>query len=263
MGFFHKINESEIEQIKNAIKQLLDEIFEDYDINALSSNNKRKIIFDFFVNNSEYDFSRLNKINSGERNLFSEIMDVLKIRKNCQGEGVCHAYAIVYKLLCEELNIPNILVTCNVLENNLDYLTNNNINILRYTIRKSQAKYDVRHMLNLVDNGDGTVSFDDITEAILNKRKGTTNDYFGNGLDSLNTVRYSRLRYLSLKAFSGIDSSMDDDISEKLLWKDQMKIFFKDPDNKIIKPLKEKFFTFNGIKNKGKAISSKEEEQER
>lgn len=108
-----------------------------YEIKIIPMDNsfqRRKKIFDFFLKNISYDYEKLYELRfqkkRGDRR--QEVQDVL-IRK----KGICNSLSVVYKLLLEKANIYSMCVCVK------------------------------GHMINLVQNDNGTFSFDDVTKAIM------------------------------------------------------------------------------------------------
>ncbi len=231
------MKKEEIGTIVILIKDLINKIFENKDIDKLSLMEKRKIVFDYLVNNNEYDFVRLNKIYTGSRNLFEEIKDVLKTNELQKNKGVCHAIASAYKLACEELNIANILVNCEIETDDIEFLKRNNIRIAH--LKHRNGKFVIRHMLNLVDNGDGTMSFDDITETILNKGTEKQNLYFGYNKELAKKEGQVNFKYISQMSYLNLESDLDNSMGKKFGWKDPIHYFFKEPSTEKIKSVKE------------------------
>lgn len=120
-------------------------IFQNYDISSLSDREKRKIIFDYLVDNSTYDYELLNRIRSRkQRNSEEELETYAETR-----HSVCNAIAEFYKMLLSYNNIYSICIVC---------------------IQESQNMPGGHHMLNLVyDEQTNSYSFDDITMTIIER----------------------------------------------------------------------------------------------
>lgn len=120
----------------------------------ISDFEKRKIIFDYLVDNIEYDYELLHNIkhnnNTTYRHGAVEILDVLKNKK-----GICNSIAQVYKLLLEKAGIYSICFIC-------DDTTS------------------VMHQINLVKTED-SYSFDDITSVIV--KRGSSEEFFNYDLE--------------------------------------------------------------------------------
>lgn len=134
--------------VENELNKIYYEIFKNENINDLDLYTKRKIIYDYFSSNIQYDYELLNKIKMRlldqnyrvSRDPHLEIDSIFKYKK-----GICNAISQVYKLLLEKVGIYSLCVICD-------------------------DGSDVRHQLNLVyDEENNTFSFDDITNAIINK----------------------------------------------------------------------------------------------
>jgi hypothetical protein len=150
------LTEQQIDQLFN---DMIEEIFKEEDINKLSKFEMRKIIYNYLVNNKQYDHeymegiysnyhNRTNK-NKFSRNLMQEFMHPLITEK-----GVCNGFAQIYKVLLEKIGVYAMCLNCAVEFNN-EY---------------------VGHQLNLVyDDEFDTYNFDDITFGIQNN---TTEEYF-------------------------------------------------------------------------------------
>ncbi|MBE6153607.1 MAG: hypothetical protein E7166_05225 [Firmicutes bacterium] len=117
--------------------KLISDMYTEINITQLDNTlQKRKKIFDFFINNISYDYKKLYELRFKnircDRRL--EIQDVL-IRK----KGICNSLSVIYKLLLEKANIYSMCVCIK------------------------------GHMINLVQNDNGTFSFDDVTKGIMKK----------------------------------------------------------------------------------------------
>ncbi len=150
------LTEQQIDQLFN---NLIEEIFKDEDMNTLSKLKKRKIIYNYLVNNKQYDKEYMNGIYSNyhnrtnknrfARNLQQEFLHPLLTEK-----GVCNGFTQIYKVLLEKIGIYSMCLNCAVEYNNVY----------------------IGHQLNLVYNDESdTYSFDDITFGIQNN---TTEGYF-------------------------------------------------------------------------------------
>jgi len=102
-----------------------------------------------------------------------------------------------YKLLLDKLQIPCMLSTCYILEESIQGLKDKGINTNTTVIeRSSNGLYMIPHMLVLVQNEDGTFSFDDITYAISNKGTEKEQAYF-----NYNYQTAKQNRQVNLKGF--------------------------------------------------------------
>ena len=169
------IEESELNTI---LKLELEKIFENKTFRDLSNFQRRQCVFDYLVKNNEYDFSLLNDIYSGKnREYADEIISVLNLES--KNKGICNGFSYAYKLLLDKLQIPCMLATCYILEDSVKDLQDKGINTNTSMIeRSSTGSYMIPHMLVLVQNDDGTFSFDDITYAISNKGTEKEQKYF-------------------------------------------------------------------------------------
>ena len=164
--------------LNNILKIEFERIFKNRDFRKLSNFKRIKYIFDYLVKNSEYDFSLLNNIYSGEtRQYADEILSVLS--PETEKRGVCNSFSYVYKILLDKLNIPCMLVLCEVTEKSVDNLKEKGVNTSTSMLKQDvSGMYLIPHMLLLVQNDDKTFSFDDITYAIFNKGTEKQKDYF-------------------------------------------------------------------------------------
>ena len=117
----------------NLIKKMYQEIKINNEDNLIT---RRKKIYDFFIDKISYDYPTLYQMRFGtiKRDRRLEIQDVLIRRK-----GICNSLAVVYKLLLEKANIYSMCVCMK------------------------------GHMINLVQNENGTFSFDDVTKGIMKR----------------------------------------------------------------------------------------------
>jgi len=124
-------------------------IFANYDLESLSDREKRKIIFDYLVNNSTYDHELFDRIKRPgiRRNYIQELSKYADTKI-----GVCHTMAEYYKMLLGYNNIYSICVTC---------------------MQQLNGALSEGHMINLVyDDISRSYSFDDINMTVLER------DYF-------------------------------------------------------------------------------------
>ena len=157
----------EFDEVLN--KKIL-EIFKDIDYNKLSNFRKRKMIYDYLVNNLEYDYVLLSEIYDYKpRNYKAEIMSGLnegKKNKDNKGLAVCNGISYAYKLLLERVGIESILIASNIEVDDVNSLKNIDINHVK---KGENGKFKLGHMFILVKNEDGTFSFDDPTCDIMHK----------------------------------------------------------------------------------------------
>lgn len=157
--------------IQDNLKETINMIFNDYNINDLSFYEKRNIIFEYLVNDLKYDYDLLEqimdfKINKTKvtRNPIKELYSVMNNKI-----GICNAISQYYKLLLEIVGIKAYCVICD-------------------------DGTEVKHQLNLVyDEASDLYSFDDVTSVIVGR--GTTTDFFDYDLVFANSINQGN-RYL-------------------------------------------------------------------
>lgn len=118
------------------IFQKLNEIFKDEDYQSMSLYKRRKKIYDYLYNTLDFDFEELY---TNSRDIEKQIKDVLFNNK-----GICNSIIYVYKIMLEQVGVYSMVVFCK--DENDD------------------------HTIALVSNGDGTISFDDVSIAIYSKK---------------------------------------------------------------------------------------------
>lgn len=159
--------------MKNEFLTLLNKMYNEIftSTEELTPFEKRNKIFDYMVNNIEYDIDLWkNRIEKHiPKDYRSEVMSVLKEHK-----GVCNSISLVYKLLLEMTGIYSICV-------NTYY-----------------EKY-IGHQMNLVKMGN-VYSFDDITSVII--ELGNKDDFFN--YDYVDAVYKNKQGALPLLPNSGI-----------------------------------------------------------
>ena len=157
--------------IQDNLKETINMIFNDYNINDLSFYEKRNIIFEYLVNDLKYDYDLLEqimdfKINKTKvtRNPIKELYSIINNKI-----GICNAISQYYKLLLEIVGIKAYCVICD-------------------------DGTEVKHQLNLVyDEASDLYSFDDVTSVIVGR--GTTTDFFDYDLVFANSINQGN-RYL-------------------------------------------------------------------
>ena len=156
------------DELKSKTEADLKKIFSEYIVDTLSNYEKRKIIYNYVVNNFKYDnylFEKYkyifeNNIRNG-KHFASEVEDTMRNHK-----GISHNLSIYYKFLLEAAGIPAYYVTYHD-ENDFIYGLN-----LVYDgeLPDPNAK---RFLFNNVSYDD--FSFDDVTLGIKNKN---SKDFF-------------------------------------------------------------------------------------
>jgi hypothetical protein len=142
---------------ENLIDNMFNDIFKDYDLSILSTIEKRIIIYNYLIDNIEYDYSLLeNRRNNKPVNNNQEVLNVLTI-----GTGICSSISQVYKLLLEKVNISSICFCCN-------------------------DGTELYHQVVLV-NDNNYYSFDDITGVIVGR--GNKADFFGYDIEQAKILK--------------------------------------------------------------------------
>ena len=162
-----------IEKLDEYLDYLLDGIGAQKE--GLSNFQKRQCVFNYLVKTKEYDFELLNNMYSYKgRDYDNEILSVLKPSIS---KGVCNSFSYVYKLLLNKLDIPSVITSCNVVQDSVQDFIDEGVNTTN--LRKDETgKYKIPHMLILVQNDDGTFSFDDVTYGIFNKGTEKEQEFF-------------------------------------------------------------------------------------
>lgn len=125
--------------INNHLNSISSEIFDGHDKRVLTSLQKRYMIFNYLVNNYEFDWTSYNyKCYFNKKILPHDSM----YRLITERKGLCSSLTPFYKFLLERENIPSICCYCN-----LDDLEN-------------------QHMILLVKD-ENNWSFDDVSGAII------------------------------------------------------------------------------------------------
>ena len=151
-----KERSDKMSSLENQLSQEIKTIFEFYDMDSLTSFEKREIIFNYLTENIEYDYDFLDRIREREinkenatlrRDPAQELLDVIYYK-----EGVCNGISQYYKLLLEQVGIKSFCVICD-------------------------DGTEVNHQLNLVyEETSRTYSFDDVTSVLVGR--GTKSDFF-------------------------------------------------------------------------------------
>ncbi len=119
------------------IIEMLSEVFKDVDYHNLSLFERRKKIYDYLYDSLSFD---LIELNNNSKNHDKQIRDVLFNKK-----GICNPIIYIYKIMLEKVGIYGIVTFCKDVQD--------------------------KHTILLVDNGNGTLSFDDVSVAIYFKTK--------------------------------------------------------------------------------------------
>lgn len=165
--------------VSKQIDIVLDKIFPNEEWkNKTNQYEKRKRVYEYLKNKVKHDNHLFNKIQNGkvERNITKEMFSVIE-----SNAGISNGIAQAYKLLLDRLGIYSIVVFCSV-----NYGKDNVGSLIKFVenpndmkaVKKFLKETDKKginvddHMFNLVQNVDGTFSFDDVTFAVLSKEKG-------------------------------------------------------------------------------------------
>lgn len=124
-------------EYEKRIDEILREIFKNEDFNNLTTYEKRKKIYDYLYNTLSFDF---NELYNNSKDVDKQIKDVLYNQK-----GICNSIIYVYKIILEKVDVYSMVLFC------------------------KDEKDD--HTILLVENGDGTFSFDDLSITIRSKNK--------------------------------------------------------------------------------------------
>lgn len=171
------VREKEWTDVSKQIDIVLDKIFKNEEYKKNNSYKNRKTIFEYLKDEVKHDNHLFNKIQKGKtnRNITKEIFSVIE-----NNIGISNGIAQVYKLLLDRVGIYSMVVFCNV-----NYGKDNVGSLIKFVenpnemkaVKKFLKENDKRginvddHMFNLVQNEDGTFSFDDITFAVVSKEK--------------------------------------------------------------------------------------------
>lgn len=152
-------NEITIEDIELILDEMIQEIFEKYNLDEMPSREKRKKIYNYLVTKKKYNYEYFNSILKNYNQHDIEKVNPKDSREEfieplLYDSGICNGFSKLYKLLLEEVGIYSLCVNCMIKYNN----------------------QFVGHQLNLVyDDELKTFSFDDVTYGII---KQTKNEYF-------------------------------------------------------------------------------------
>ena len=167
------------------IDNTLNYIFSD---DSWKNNNnkfeKRKIIYDYIVNEISYDWQSLKNIlskdNNVKRDYYKDIIDVLDNNK-----GVCHGISYVYKMMLSRIGIYSLTV-----------VVNEKADPRCKELKKITNESKIQHMLVLVKNEDNTFSFDDPTSEIImknNMKIDIKDEFFNYGLEKIKVFKQELL----------------------------------------------------------------------
>lgn len=229
-------------ELNTILKLELEKIFENKTFRDLSNFQRRQCVFNYLVKSNGYDFSLLNDIYSGKKREYAdEIISVLN--PEAENKGTCNGFSYAYKLLLDKLQIPCMLAICYILEDSVKWLQDKGINTDTSIIeRDSTGRYMIPHMLVLVQNDDGTFSFDDITYAIFNKGTGREQDYFNYNYQTAEQSRQVNLEGFDTVMLRGIvENSIDttnDEVFREKYGKPEDEAFLTIPID-LIKSYKE------------------------
>lgn len=164
--------------ISKQLDIVIDKIFPNEDWkNGKNLYEKRKKVFDYLKNKVKHDNYLFNKIQKGKatRNMTKEMFSVIENQV-----GISNGIAQAYKLLLDRIGIYSMVVFCSV-----NYGKDNVGSLIKFienpndmkAVKKFLNETDKKginvddHMFNLVQNVDGTFSFDDVTFAVVSKEK--------------------------------------------------------------------------------------------
>lgn len=165
------------ESIEENLIKTLNIIFKNYEVNELSSYEKRKIIFEYLSSILSYDYDMLEKIRNFEINRSKIIRDPIQELDNVinNKKGICNAISQYYKLLLEKVGIKSYCVICD-------------------------DGTEVNHQLNLVyDSDNNSYSFDDITSVIV--KRGIVEEYFDYDLEYASSINQGNKNVMNNQCF--------------------------------------------------------------
>lgn len=211
------------DEINKILNEKVEEIFNQKDFDTISDFEKRRTIYLYLVNNNDYDFKLLNDILNKQRRYYAEeVLAPLKGKNgqtNERGKGVCNGISYAYKLLLEQVGIKSMLVFGNIKCNDVEFLKKEGVDTRN--VNYNNGAYFVEHMFILVENSDGTFSFDDPTCEILHRNEGVS--YFN--YDDIGC------KYRNQVNIEGVPSDILDYIIERNCTKDDSEInsIYKSP----------------------------------
>lgn len=195
----------------NEMNKILDEKNAEIFSQSIPSDNyeKRKMIFNNLVDNNEYDFDLLKEIVNAidVRQGASVIIDPLK-----NGKGVCNGISYVYKMLLEKVGINSMIIYSELKYNQdeIEVIVNQGINLNKVK-RDDNGNYLLGHMLTLIENDDGTFSFDDPTCAILDREnRDTYIDYDLNMAEKHHQINFKGMPTDFLEIYVGREQTEKD-----------------------------------------------------
>ena len=171
------VREKEWTDVSKQIDIVIDKIFKNGEYKKNNAYENRKIIFEYLKNKVKHDNHLFNKIQKGKgnRNITKEMFSVIE-----NNIGISNGIAQAYKLILDRIGIYSMVVFCSV-----NYGKDNVGSLIKFVenpndmkaVKKFLKENDKKglnvddHMFNLVQNEDGTFSFDDVTFAVVSKEK--------------------------------------------------------------------------------------------
>ena len=152
------------EKIEETLQETVREIFINEEIDSLSDYEKRKTVFEYLVQNIQYDFAKLEYIKDciknniqHNRNVQKELFETIDNKI-----GICNSISQYYKLLLEQVGIPAYCVICD-------------------------DGTEVKHQMNVVyDKTNDSYSFDDVASVLYYHT--APEDYFDYDLDYAHSI---------------------------------------------------------------------------
>lgn len=210
---------------ESVIIEKLNEIFKDEDYHNLSLYERRKKIYDYLYDSLEFD---LEELNNNSEDAIKQIEDVL-----VNNRGICNSISYVYKVMLEKVGIYSMVLFC--------------------------MDEEDKHTIVLADNGNGSLSFDDVSVAIYSKKvkgiKTSREDRFDYDLDDAKVMNQGINEITENEKYLLLPSSMVNYFFGKNdeKFKVVKPLFVKEEDsfNKVanyIKSLKKQNIVFDKIK---------------
>ena len=157
--------------VRDKVKTDIENIFKGVDVNSLSFINKRKMIYDYMVNNFTIDTYLADSIkyarSTGVRNFYHHANELKRTAFDHQ--GLSFGLSVYYKFLLEEVGIGSYYVS---------YKKDNDkfgLNLIFQEKNKNDIIFD--------DEDNDQYYFDDVYLGILNKN---TEKYFNYNIDTAN-----------------------------------------------------------------------------